>query len=119
MASLMELDFRFKHLSAEYAQFILDALTAYPEGNVVEVKHLYDSNQLGTTVLSFSCPEDVAVVLRLKYQPNITKRPDKDDFKDYSKKYQYFKYLNKSEVYIKNDYKKMNQFFYDDYYDNK
>lgn len=63
---LVTQDFRFTENLLAHGEFIVDCLTMYPLGRLIDAQ-MQHSLSLGTCVLSFTCPEDIAVILKLKY----------------------------------------------------
>jgi len=78
MAEVIGFDYAFEELSVLYGQFIIDAREGYPEGKLEKVTHHYPYKK-DQVVFYFAAPEDITVLLKLKYGPNIVVRPPKPD----------------------------------------
>lgn len=74
MAEMIGFDYAFEELSLAYGQFITDAREGYPEGKFEKVTHHhpYKKDQV---VLYFAAPEEITVLLKLKYGMHIVVRP--------------------------------------------
>jgi hypothetical protein len=75
---LVTQDFRFTENLLAHGEFIVDCLTMYPSGRLIDAQ-MQHSLSSGTCVLSFTCPPDVAVILKLKYGKYLEARKEVPD----------------------------------------
>lgn len=105
MEALIEYDFKFVDFSKLLGEFYVECAESYPEGVITKVTHHYPYTK-DAIYLNFSCPEHVAVVLKLRFGHCITVRPPKPEIsKDASDKYTFIKYIkNRNNIKIDNEY---------------
>lgn len=78
MEEMITYDFKFEDFSKRLGEFYVECADSHPDGKIERVTYHYPYEK-GKIFLSFKCPENVAVVLKLRFGDCITIRPPKKD----------------------------------------
>lgn len=100
MAKMVTQDFMIPDRTLTMGQFLVDCYTIYPEGSVQSAAYQH-SMKLGYSALEFTCPEDGAVILKLKYGDYIVTRRPAEDFSGMLKSIRKKSYIEDEWLYPK------------------
>ena len=78
MAEMIGFDYTFEEFSLLYGQFVVDAKDGYPEGKIERVTHHYPYVE-DRIVVHFAAPEEITVLLKLRFGAHIVTRPPKKE----------------------------------------
>lgn len=104
METLIDQDFEFNKFSLIYGQFLQEVHESYPDVKITDVARHYTYKDQYTIFIHVAVPEEIAVILKLRFGACLRNRPPpkpEPEYKDEEIKEEYEKSIWERESYFK------------------